>query len=201
MNDICEKYIKKVIISTFIAINNIIMEFRGVSLSSKIYDDITKLIRKSYPNACLLYIDEIINDNLLSNYHQRKTNTEQRRGKENVRELMLFHGTKVECINNIATNGFMKQFNKVSAYGKGTYFSTKASYSSHYTDKDNTDVSYMYICDVIVCKCTVVNGPHEIDTTLYDNSVNNLESPDIYVTPYDDAAYPRYLVAYHKNAK
>jgi len=177
------------------------MEFRGVSLSSKIYDDITKLIRISYPNACVLYMDEILNDILLSQYHQRKTIIEELRGKENVREIMLFHGTKVECINNIATNGFMKCFNKVSAYGKGTYFSTKASYSSHYTDKDNTDVSYMFVCDVLVGKCVVVNGPKEIDLTLYDNSVNNITTPDIYVTPYDDGAYPRYLVAYHKKAK
>lgn len=177
------------------------MEFRGVLLSSPIYDDITRFIRMSYPKACVLYMDEIFNDNLLTQYHQRKDIIEQVRGKENVKELMLFHGTKVDCINNIATNGFMKSFNKVSAFGKGTYFSTKASYSSHYTDNDNTDVSYMFVCDVLVGKCIVVNGPQEIDTKLYDNSVNNFASPEIYVTPYDDGAYPRYLVAFHKNAK
>lgn len=177
------------------------MEFRGVSLSSKTYDDITKLIRLSYPNACVLYMDEIVNDTLLSKYQQRKQNIEQIRGKENVRELMLFHGTKVNCINNIATNGFMKLFNKVSAYGKGTYFSTQASYSSHYTDKDDTDVSYMFVCDVMIGKCTIVNGPHEIDTKVYDNSINFINAPTIYVTPYDDGAYPKYLVAFYKNAK
>lgn len=177
------------------------MEFRGVSLCSKIYDDVTNLIKISYPNACVLYMDEIINNDLLSRYVKNKIHIEELRGKENVKELMLFHGTKVDCINNIATNGFMKRFNKVSAYGKGTYFSTKASYSSHYTDTDNTDISYMFVCDVIVGNCTIVNGPHEINTTLYDNSVNNISSPEIYVTPYDDGAYPKYLVAYHKNAK
>lgn len=177
------------------------MEFRGVSLSSSVYDDVAKLIRISYPNACVLYMDEIINNDLLSRYQQRKTNIEQLRGKESVKEVRLFHGTKVECINNIASNGFMKMFNKISAYGKGTYFSTKASYSSHYTDKDNTDVSYMFVCDVLVGTCTIVSGPNEINTNLYDNSVNNIISPDIYVSPYDDGAYPRYLVAYHKNAK
>ncbi len=159
------------------------------------------MIRNSYKNACILYIDEIINEELLSKYQQRKSYIEEIRGKENVFEHQLFHGTKVDCINNIATNGFMKQFNKTSAYGKGTYFSTKASYSCHYTDKDTTDISYMFICDVIVGKYTVVNGPLEINTAMYDNSVNNITLPDIYVTPYDDGAYPRYLVAFHKNAK
>lgn len=177
------------------------MEFQGVSMASSVYDEITKMIRNSYRNACILYIDEIKNNNLLTKYEQRKSDLEELRGKENINELMLFHGTKIDCINNIATNGFMKEFNRTSAYGKGTYFSTKASYSSTYTDKDRTDISYMFICNVIIGKYKVVIGPHEIDTSMYDNSVNTMTSPDIYVTPYDDGAYPRYLVAFHKNAK
>jgi hypothetical protein len=177
------------------------MEYRGVSLSSPVYDEITKMIENSYKNACVLYIDEIINSNILDKYCKRKVFLEELRGKEYISELRLFHGTKIDCINNIATNGFMKEFNRTSAYGKGTYFSTKASYSCHYTNKDETDISYMFICDVLVGKCTVINGPKDIDTELYDNSVNNLTLPDIYVTPYDDGAYPRYLVAFHKNAK
>jgi hypothetical protein len=177
------------------------MEFKGVSMSSSVYDDITRMIRLSYKNACVLYIDEVFNDNLHSQYQTRKLQVENTRGKENVRELQLFHGTKSDYINNIATNGFLTSFNRTSAYGKGTYFSTTAIYSHHYTDKDDEDISYMFICDVIVGKCTVVNGYIDIDTKLFDNSVNNILMPTIYVTPYDDGAYPRYLVAFHKNAK
>lgn len=177
------------------------MEFHGVSLSSSIYNDITKVIRVSYPNACILYMDEIINWTLSSRYIHRQESMEVLRGPGIVRELRLFHGTKVDCINSIATNGFMKKFNRISAYGKGTYFSTKAAYSRHYTNTDTTDISYMFVCDVLVGKCTVVNGPYEIDTKEYDNSVNKEILPDIYVSPYDDGAYPRYLVAFHKNAR
>lgn len=177
------------------------MHYREVMMSSEVYDRITDMIVKSYPNACLLYIDEIVNDELYSSYVTRKTLLEGKRGDGNIKELQLFHGTKVDSLNSIAQTGFQKAFNKTSAYGKGTYFSTTASYSTHYTDKDNTDVSFMFVCDVIVGNCTVVNGPIEIDTIRYDNSVNNVNAPTIYVTPYDDGAYPRYLVAFHKNPK
>lgn len=177
------------------------MELRGVSLSSKVYDDISNSVQKSYPNACVLYVDEIINDALHAKYTARKTSVEEARGVDNVKELSLFHGTKAYYINSIAQDGFLTQHNKVSAYGKGTYFSTTAMYSRNYTDKDDMDVSYMFVCDVIVGNCTVINGPGTIDTALYDNSTNMKHKPTIYVTPYDDGAYPKYLVAFHKNAK
>lgn len=177
------------------------MEFKGVSLSSKIYDDIDSMIKQTYPNACILYVDEIINDNLYSKFLNKKEEIENLRGKENVHILQLFHGTKYNCINNIAMNGFLTNYNITSAYGKGTYFSTTAMYSRDYTDKDNEDISYMFVCDVLVGKCTTIRGFNNIDTQLFDNSVNNLITPSIYVTPYDNGAYPRYLVAFHKNAK
>lgn len=177
------------------------MEFQGVSLSSPIYDKITELIRVSYPNSCVLYIDEIINERLYTRFEHRKQEIEKLRGKENVHVIQLFHGTKYDCINGIALNGFMTAYNTTSAYGKGTYFSKEASYSRHYTDRDDGDISYMFVCDVIVGRITTVNGSKNINTLLYDNSVNNTDKPTIYVTPYDDGAYPRYLVAFHKNAK
>jgi hypothetical protein len=158
------------------------------------------MIRKSYPNSCILYVEEIVNEELLERYQEKKTELQGLRGEHRVKELQLFHGTKHTNINSIAGFGFSKEFNKTSAYGKGTYFSTKAMYSRTYTDNDNTDVSYMFICDVLVGNCTVVTGPREINTELYDNSVDNLSNPTIYVSPYDDGCYPRYLVAFHKNA-
>ncbi len=177
------------------------MAFRGVSLSAKVYDDITNNIQKSFPNACVLYVDEVINDELYSKYTARKISVEEARGVDNVKELSLFHGTKANCINSIARDGFLTSYNKASAYGKGSYFSTTALYSRSYTDKDDTEVSYMFVCDVIVGNCTVINGPNNIDTKVFDNSINIVNNPTIYVTPYDDGAYPRYLVAFHKNAK
>jgi hypothetical protein len=40
-------------------------------MSDKRYDQISELIYKSYPNACILYIDEVFNHDLLNAYNSR----------------------------------------------------------------------------------------------------------------------------------
>lgn len=172
-----------------------------LSLSSKIYDDLSLLIKKSYPYSCILYIDEVINPELESRYNNRRITLENLRGPEKITQLQLFHGTKHKNINSIAQNGFCKELNKTSAYGIGTYFAKNAVYSRSYTDTDNREVSYMFICDVLIGNLTVLNSKREIDIHKYDNSVDSLTNPTIYVSPYDDGCIPRYLIAFHKNAK
>ena len=175
--------------------------FKEVSLSSRLYDDIAIKIRNSYPNACILYIYEIINPDLDSNYTNKKQELIELRGEINITEKLLFHGTSHKNINSIATNGFLTNKNKVSAFGRGSYFSTMASYSKNYSVSYTDDISYMFLCDVIVGKCGIYRNHAIINTEIHDNSVDSAHNPTIYVTPYDAGAYPRYLIAYHKNAK
>ena len=175
-----------------------VASFKGICMSDPIFDELAKYIEKSYPNACILYIDEVINDDLRILYEKRKAALIEKRGKDNISEKILFHGTKAHAIDSIAENGFLKKYNKVSAFGLGTYFSTTATYSTDYSDKDNTDVSYMFVCDLLVGICETINGPVPIDTTKYDNSVNK-NNPTIYVSPYDDGCFPKYLIAFYKN--
>lgn len=174
--------------------------FKGITMANPIFDELSKYIENSYPNACILYIDEVINEKLAKQYETRKAYLISKRGAENIKEMRLFHGTKAGVIDTIAENGFQKKYNKVSAFGKGTYFSTTATYSKDYSDRDNKEVSYMFVCDVLIGNCTVVNGPNELNTKSYDNSVNSAVNPTIYVTPYDDGCLPRFLIAFYKNA-
>jgi hypothetical protein len=163
-----------------------------ISLSNPIYDEITNKIRNSYKNACILYIEKIINYTLLDNYEKRKESM------PDVKEYQLFHGTKSVNIRSIADNGFQTKYNKTSAYGIGTYFSTKPEYSMfHYTNIDKSGISYVFLCDVLVGKCQ--KGSQNLTITA-DNAVDKVTNPSIYVTPHDDACYPKYLVAFHKNA-
>lgn len=176
------------------------MNFKGVSLSNPIYDKIDILIKNSYPNSCILYIDEICNNELLDKYNNRKDELLIKRNG-NIRELQLFHGTKHSNINSIAKNGFRSESNQRSVYGIGTYFSTQANYSKDYSDRDTEDISYMFVCNVLIGNCTVMSCNSTINTELFDNSVNKIENPNIYVTPYNDGCIPKYLVAFYKNAK
>lgn len=173
--------------------------FKEISTSSKLYDEIALKIRKSYPNACILYIDEVVNPELYNDYMNKKEELITLRD-ENIIEKLLFHGTSHKNINNIATNGFLANKNKISVCGRGSYFSTIASYSMKYSVSKDDDISYMFLCDVIIGKCGIYGNMSIINTDIHDNSINSVQNPTIYVTPYDTGAYPKYLIAYHKNA-
>jgi len=165
--------------------------FKSVSMSDKRYDQIYERIQESYPNACVLYIEEVINEPLIAAYNTRK---EQLKAEEK----QLFHGTSDNLINTIAEMGFDPTKNKTAVYGYGVYFAKNAKYSFDYMRSAN-EVSYMFLADVLVGRLTT--GKRRNEMYNWDNNVDNTTNPSIYTTPYPDGAYPRYIIAFHKNAK
>jgi hypothetical protein len=169
-----------------------------VSISSKKFDEITKYVLQSYPKACVLFIDEIDNPTLKMKFLQRKQLIEATRGS--VQECNVFHGSLYQNMDSIANLGYDPKMSRRCAFGKGTYFANSCSMSVFYTDTDDCGISYMMMNTLVFgTKCFgLLNTP--IDTTKYDVAVNWVENPSIFVCPYDDAALPRYLIAFHKNA-
>jgi hypothetical protein len=168
-------------------------------MSDKRYDMINERIRASYPNACILYIDEVINEEIQRGYNRQKEEILKRNGSVN--ELQLFHGTKEEIIPLIAYNGFDPTKNVRGAYGYGVYFAKNASYSSGYmTAKASNQPTYMFLADVLIGKC-ITGGNQNNAGKMYDNNVDNVGAPSIYTTVYHDGAYPRYIIAFHKEAR
>jgi hypothetical protein len=145
-------------------------------MSDKIYDELSTILRKSYENACILYIDRIVNPELLERFNAYKT-------KHNLTDTRLFHGTNTSSVKSICTDGYKASFNKRSAYGHGTYFSSKASYSKDYTDKTTSDESFMLVNRVCL-------GPG-----------HNTNGQEIFVVKDDDSALPEYVICFHKGAK
>jgi hypothetical protein len=164
-------------------------------MSDKRFDQIYEMIQKSYPNACILYIDEVFNSNLLSYYDDQRKNMNDFKC-----EKQLFHGTSESAIQSIVDNGFDPTMNKSAAYGYGTYFAVNAKYSSNYM-RSNNPVTHMFLADVLIGK--LVTGQRRTQDNIYtwDNNVDNLSNPTIYTTPYHGGAYPRYIIAFHKNAR
>jgi poly [ADP-ribose] polymerase 7/11/12/13 len=173
----------------------------NLSLGDKRYDYLCNLIKESYPNSCILWIDEVKNDELLAKYEQCKEDIMLKRNVDNIDEKQVFHGTKESNINTILYNGFDVTKNRVSAYGKGTYFAKRADYSKNYTDVSQDELSFMFICKILVGNCIIGTSGMKIDTEKYDCAVDNIKSPNIYVIPYDNGAYPNYIICFHKNAK
>lgn len=167
--------------------------------SSPIFEQIYKDISKSYPNCCLLYIEQIHNVNLVKAYENRKEKIKKERGFVN--EMRLFHGTTEDAKCEIIKNGFDPKKNKNSAYGKGTYFHKEAMYSKDYCKPNNSimTLSFMFICNVLIGKSKIGSRDEQIDTNIYDNLTN--KDGSIIVTPYNDGAVPVYCAVFYKDAK
>lgn len=172
-----------------------------VPMSDSIWDTVSNILTKSFPNMCICWIEKNNNIPLYNKYMLQKESLIQKRGEKNIFEKQLFHGTKYNFVDNICDEGFKVDMNRISAYGKGTYFSTSAQMSSGYTDKANNEMSYIIVCKVLVGKYKIGVNNETVNTDLYDNTVNNLKNPTIITSPYDNGAYPEYVVAYYKNAK
>jgi len=174
------------------------MSREAVSMSDKIYDKISDLVHKTYPNSCILFIDKIYNNELEHKYFAVKKKIEEKRGF--VTEIEAFHGTRAELIDIIIQEGFDPSKNVCAAYGPGTYFAKDASYSFNYMkSKDENGISYMFLCDIIIGKLKTTNN----NSNDFDNYANSqtLNSATIYVCPLRDQCIPRYVIAFHKNVK
>lgn len=92
-----------------------------------------------------------------------------------------------------------------TAYGKGVYFARDASYSSSttYSPPDHQGVQHMFVCRVVIGEyCRGVKDapapPERQGHVLFDSTVNNVSSPDMYVTYRDAQAYPEYLIRFRQ---
>lgn len=170
---------------------------RYVEMSEKLYEEISAKVRASYPNSCIVWIEENVNPALLAAFEKQRETVAAACGDAKV--IQGFHGTREENITVISEGGFDPAYNKVSAYGKGTYFARNAAYSFSYMHPGKEHISYMFLCDVILGKSHQGMTNQEIPAG-YDSFVDSLVNPSIYVTPYRYGAFPKYIIAFHKNA-
>jgi hypothetical protein len=120
---------------------------------------------------------------------------------EDAKEWELFHGTPAENVPSICSANFNWRQHGDSTghrwFGKGVSFSPLASYSSHYTDKNEGSGNKMFLAKVIVTnKCEGVRNmslpPHGFDTT-----TNSEEK--VFVKYDDHTFYPEYVITYAGN--
>lgn len=175
------------------------MATKYIEMSDKRYDEISVRVRQSYPNSCIVWIEENQNEDLLKLYTAHKQSLEASLGHP-PKEQQLFHGTREENVNSILANGFDPSFNKTSAYGVGSYFARDARYSFGYMHPGKEGVSYMFLADVITERLSHGFNNRTILSS-YDCAVDTPNNPSIFVTPHHYGAYPRYIIAFHKSAQ
>lgn len=167
-----------------------------LSLSDPEYDKIVGFFRQTYPNSCVVWIEKIINPDLLSDYEEYKNTFSE------PNEKLLFHGTTEENARKIIDSGFDLSLNKTFGYGKGIYFSKRAIYSSNsrFSKPSNDDLAFMLLCSVVTGKVTQGDRGEKIPKD-YDSFTNSIKNPDMYIVNRREATLPRYLVAFYPGAK
>lgn len=177
------------------------MNISYVSINEPVYNEITKNIRKTYPNACIIEISKIHHhEDTELFFLQRFENYLQE--NENTEIIQLYHGTSEESVKNILDCGFKKSLNTISAYGKGTYFSNNVSVSRQYASikasrrqREEHGLIFTIIADVIISNKGLAGTKPE--PSCY---VNSITQPSIFCVPHDENIIPRYMVSYVENA-
>lgn len=168
------------------------MSSEYINISDKDYTLVESMIRKSYPNSCILWIERI------RNYDLEIAFNEYSKRVGNVRRL--FHGSTEDAIKSIIVNGFDPSYNRTSAYGKGTYFAIDASYSRCYMKKNIRGIAFMLIADVALGK-NCCGSAGKILPSSYDSFVDNIHNPSIVVVNKIKAALPLFAVAFYPDAR
>ena len=189
--------------------NSNVKLFTDIDICSKEADYVMELIKKSFPNECVIMIEKINNPILKERYENCVKELKMLRGENKVKEVQLFHGTDRKSVENIAQNGFMCKYSKVNAYGKGTYFAKNYSYSRNYSIQKSTsskiklfdNYDTFIIAKVILGVPTITAGGQVTNTEQFDYSCDNIKNPTIFSIPYDDAAYPEYAVVFYSQAE
>lgn len=103
------------------------MSLQRVPLSDPEWDRVYEWMAKSFPEACVLSIDRVVNPLLHARFEGYVLS------HPNDVQTWAYHGTrKWDNIHSIVEKGFLSELNVTSAYGKGTYFSTQITYSREY---------------------------------------------------------------------
>jgi hypothetical protein len=170
-----------------------------LSVSDPDYDRLSKLVRESYPRACITMIDRITIP------HAQEAYEEWRNKVSDKTEYTVFHGTRFANVASICQHNFQPSEGRIMAYGFGIYFAKHFAYSWSFTDSIPTDeedsnMSYIFVCNILpgtFTQGTVNRQP----PPGYDSQVNALPDPFIFAIPQACMMIPRFLIRFSKEAE
>nr|XP_015801932.2 protein mono-ADP-ribosyltransferase PARP14 isoform X1 [Nothobranchius furzeri] len=140
---------------------------------------------------------------------QKKQLSDKNKNQGGEGEKLLYHGTTRESSDSIMKTGFNRRFagQNATAYGKGTYFAVKASYSASttYSRPAADGFQRMFLAKVLTGMFTQgqhgMKVPPPLDdrqpSSRYDSVVDNISSPGMFIVFHDDQAYPDYLITFN----
>ncbi|XP_056649512.1 protein mono-ADP-ribosyltransferase PARP15 [Monodelphis domestica] len=173
------------------------------------YKKVNDEFLRTCPNFKIEKIQRIQNIILWNLYKTKKTLMDEQNPQAK-NERCLFHGTDVDSLSHVNSQGFNRVYagKNATAYGKGTYFAVNASYSSSdtYSKPDQNGKKYMYYVRVLTGDYTLGNSSYLVpppknaqnSDVLFDSVTDNMQNPSLFVIFYDNQSYPEYLITFRK---
>lgn len=159
----------------------------------------SKFSRNGQMSLKVRQIKEVNNPYLWTMYNLKKEEMISRDG--HVDELLLFHGTKRQNVRSICDDNLNWRLSGSATgnrFGQGTSLSPKATYASHYCDRD-MPIKVMFLMRVLFSKA-VIGTPDMVipkvnqngQTVYYDTSIK--EDCSVVVKYCDNEFYPAYVI-------
>ena len=176
--------------------------------------EVIKAVRRTEPDIKILSVERVQNLSLWQTFVVKRQTIMQRERQLGHEEDMahlerawLFHGTSHDVVPKVCQTGFNRSYagKHATRYGQGAYFARDASYSTNplYAKPNREKQCFLFAVRVAVGKfekgdeSMIVPPPRpEVQNLNYDSTVNNKETPSIFVTYHDAQAYPEYLITY-----
>jgi poly [ADP-ribose] polymerase 10/14/15 len=169
------------------------------------WDDVEARVKLTVPGVQVLSVSVLQDPLKWRAYHTKKGNLE-RKLAGGANERRAFHAGAEASVASIATNGFLREYNTVSQYGKGTYFARDAAYSAadRYSPANANGEKFMFLARVLLGEPCVGNqGMTQPDakpgcSELHDSIVDATQDPRIMVLSAgsDEHAYAEFLVKF-----
>ncbi|TKS92984.1 Poly [ADP-ribose] polymerase 15 [Collichthys lucidus] len=157
----------------------------------------------------VMKIERLQNVHLRRAYEVQKKNLSDKNKQEGgAGEKLLYHGTTEDNCDSIMKTGFDRRFagQNATAYGLGTYFAVKASYSASptYSKPAYDGTQLMFVARVLTGLYTQGHSGMKVppprnalqSDDRYDSVVNRWDNPSMYVVFHDNQAYPDYLITF-----
>jgi len=120
-------------------------------------------------------------------------------------EMWAWHGTDAKTVKLICSNGYLRDFSKIQAYGAGCYFAKQSGLSfdgySKVSKTNNIETKVLLLSRILVgVSCvgdsTKKHTPLQSDGTLYNSMVDSLRNPSIFVLGdgSDNQAFPEFVL-------
>jgi hypothetical protein len=162
------------------------------------FDMVAKMIQVTCRDRAVVSVSKIINPVQYFRYTHWCDMLKLKFPTMDLNERYAFHGTNEKAIEAIVKEGFKYRFNSRHLFGRGSYFSTTASYSldPQYASPNANGEQHVIVTRICVGK--TVQGTQNLLPSMddsYQTAVDDMHSPNTFVTFHDDQTFPEFLVA------